>query len=41
MKSNQKSLIEIKSALRPTPEPVETFDNENSLSREIIIIGVV
>ena len=41
MKTIQNSLTEIKSALRPSPEPVKIKDNENTLSREVIINGIV
>ena len=41
MKSIQNSLTEIQSALRPIPEPVKKHVNEESLSREIIINGLV
>ena len=43
MKSSMKSIqnSEIQSALRPTPEPVKKHVYEKSLSREIIINGLV
>ena len=41
MKSIQNSLTEIQSALRPTPELVKKHVNEETLSREIIINGLV
>ena len=41
MKSIQNSLTEIQSALRRIPEPVKKHVNEDSLSREIIINGLV
>ena len=41
MESIQNSLTEIKSALKPTPEPVKIHDEEYSLSRDVIINGFV
>ena len=41
MKQIQNSLTEIKSALRPSPEPVKIIDHDYSLSREVIINGLV
>ena len=41
IKSFQNSSTEIQSARRPTPETVEKHVNEESLSREIIINGLV
>ena len=37
----QNSFAENKSALKPTPEPVKIHDNENNISREVIINALV
>ena len=41
MKSIQNSLTETNSAFRPTRESMKIHDNENKISCEVVIIGLI